>query len=179
MGFPGVLSGGVRMFVVLLLSLFHIPRVACLAAICEKWRILLCFSLLGFLLYIASLPDLDIFDLPSLLYLWCFRFWFRFFDIELFFSFCPFFLLLGGMCSSRFLWQLVQRTARIWYVRARNVLFRFCPTCRCASAIMCAYFSCLFHIFYTERGISTTPSQCCYWSLSCDHGLRCIVAMSK
>ena len=45
----------------LFLSLFYTPRVACEPAICEKLRILLCVSLLDFLLYIASLPDLNFF----------------------------------------------------------------------------------------------------------------------
>ena len=39
----------------------YTPHVACEPAICEKLRILLCVSLLDFLLSIASLPDLNFF----------------------------------------------------------------------------------------------------------------------
>ena len=47
------------MFVILLLSLFYTPRVACEPAICEKLHILLLYvSLLDFLLCIIAFPCL-------------------------------------------------------------------------------------------------------------------------
>ena len=70
------------------------------------------------------------------------------------------------------LWQLVQRTACIWYVRARTSLSILCLRCRCASVIFCLrcitlllllfwrrspwYYSKLC-LFYFYRGISSTP----------------------
>ena len=95
------------------------------------------------MLSIASLPDLNFFlSRPS--WMWdFFRFRFRLFDVELLFAsglFC-----LGSIWSSRFLWRLVQRTACIWYVRARTSFFMFRLRCRCAWVI-------IYHTWYQVPG---------------------------
>ena len=91
-----------------------------------------------------------------------------FFYVESFFSSCP----LGNMWSSRFLSRLVQRTACIWYVRARNSLLGF------AWGVDVLELSCaLLFAGYIFPEVFL-PLQSC-WSLSCDHGLLYIVALSS
>ena len=165
-----VLGGAVRMFVFLFSSLFYIPRVACEPAICKNMRILLCVSFLDFLLSVVSLPEMNF--SPSLSCWSCdFLLRFRFFDVELLFSSCLFFL--GSMWSSRFLWRLVQRTACIWYVRARTSLFIFSLRFLLVLQLSCVL---LLACFLSPRYFPPLQN---YWTLSCDHGLHCIVAMSE
>ena len=140
--FPGVPSGGVRMFVffAIISSGLHPSRGVRACNLRKCAHSLVCF-LPWFLALCCFLPawiELFLLSLPFLICVcvFFFRFWFRFFDVELLFSSGLF--LQGSMWSSRFLWRLVQRAACIWYVRARTSLFVFVwGRCRCASVIMC------------------------------------------
>ena len=72
-----------------------------------------CVSFLDFLLYIASLPDLNFFlSLPSWMCDFCFRFFISIFRHRVVIFILSIFSGYS-MWSSRFLWRLVQRTARI------------------------------------------------------------------
>ena len=132
-------------------------------------------SFLDFLLYIASLLDLNFFSLSSRL------------DVLFFFPFRLLIwifrrrvvLLILSIFSG---WYVVLSVSvatctayRIYLIRiyAREPPFScFCLKCRFAPVIVCTTF-CLFYIF-TEVFLPLES----YWSLSCDHGRHCIVAMS-
>ena len=142
-------------FVFLFLSLFYTLREASLqsAKICAfSWV----FSFLAFLLsIIASLPDYLNFFLSVPVWI-CdfFDFHFEFSTLSCYFHHPVYFFLGVYVWSYRFLWRLLQRTACIWYVRARTSFFMFGLRCRCASVIMCATL-CLFDFFC--RGIFLLP----------------------
>ena len=130
---------------------------------------LVCFHswLLAFYQVLLSCLNWTFFlSLPFLICIF-FRLWFRFFDVELSFSSCL--LLTGSMWSSRFLWRLVQRTACIWYVPARTSLFIFVWGVDVLQLSCVLLFACFvfIEVFLPLQG---------YWSLSCDHGLHCIVS---
>ena len=157
--FPGVLGGGVCL--VWFVSLSYTPRVACEPAICVNLRILLCVLFLAFLHVSFSLSSLFDFD---------FDFDFDFSTSSCFsFSMCLFLWVLCGplgFCGDSYSVPHVPDT----YVRGPH--FYFCLRCTMWFSYH-VYYSLLY--FYFFRGILPLQS---YWSLSCDHGLHCIVAMS-
>ena len=121
-----------------------------------------CVSFLDFLLYIASLPDLNFFlSLPSWM---CdfFRFLISIFRRRVV-IFIPSIFCLGSMWSSWFLWRLVlQRTLCIWYVpyvydtyAGGPPFFMFCLRCRWMCFSHRVYHVLL--VLFFHRGISSTP----------------------
>ena len=126
---------------------------------------LLCF-LPWFLAFYCFFAWIVFFSLSSLLDVW----FFSIFDFDFSTSSCyfhpvylVFFFWVVCMWSSRFLWRLVQRTACIWYVRARTSFFMFCLRCRSASesVIVCTalwLFYFVGYFFHSSRVMGSCPA---------------------
>ena len=129
-----------------------------------------CVSFLDFLLSIASLPHSNVFSLFPLGWVTFSDFLFRFFTSSCYFHPVYFFWVFCGLLGFCGGWTAY----RMYLIRTRADLpfSCFCLRCACASVIVCTTFCLLY--FFTEVFL---PLQS-YWSLFCDHGLHCIVAMS-